>query len=278
MQRSTTFEVLGDMDSSCQFKYSQYWDKEKPVLLFLHGFMGGSADWADIAISLSDEYQSIAVDLPGHGKTVVTGGPDAYKMENCAAGLLCLMEELEISKCSLVGYSMGGRLALYLAVRFPEQFSKVVIESASPGLKTKQERQARIVRDEELSQLLKAGPLDQFLAKWYDQPLFATLKKDQVRFKELVKSRLNNDKAGLALSLRMMGCGAQPSLWEEFYKVKSLLFIIAGEKDEKFQKIGRKLAAECKMASLSIVRNAGHNVHFENFEEYVKQVRGFLRD
>jgi len=266
------------MHAPYQFNYTQQGDKENPALLFLHGFMGSVADWPGIVNSFSDEYLSIAVDLPGHGKTIVRGGAENYKMENCAAGLICLMEELKVNKCNLVGYSMGGRLALYLAVHFPDRFNKVVVESASPGLKTEQERQARIAQDEELACRLEADSLEEFLGKWYEQPMFVSLKKDAGRFRKVLESRLNNDKAGLGLSLRMMGSGAQPSLWEELCKVRVPLLLIVGEKDDKFLKIGRKMAAECKAASLGIVSNAGHNVHFDNLKEYVKQVRLFLKD
>lgn len=266
------------MDSPYQFNYTQQGDKEKPALLFLHGFMGSAADWSGIVNSFSNEYLSIAVDLPGHGKTVVMGGAEKYKMENCATGLICLMDELKVNKCSLVGYSMGGRLALYLAVHFPDRFGKVVIESASAGLKTKQERQARVTHDEKLAHRLEADSFEEFLREWYDQPLFASLRKDAGRFRKLLESRLNNDKAGLGLSLRVMGSGSQPSLWEELCKVGVPLLLIVGEKDDKFLKIGREMAAECKTASLSIVSNAGHNVHFDNPEEYVNQVSLFLKN
>lgn len=265
------------MDSPYQFNYTQQGDKEKPVLLFLHGFMGSAAEWSGIVDSFSDEYLSIAVDLPGHGKTIVRGGAENYKMENCAAGLICFMEELKMNKCNLVGYSMGGRLALYLAVHFPDRFGRVVIESASPGLKTKQERQARITHDERLAHRLEADSLEEFLGKWYEQPMFVSLKKDVGRFRKLLEGRLDNDKAGLGLSLRMMGSGAQPSLWEELCKVKVPLLLIVGEKDDKFLKLGREMAAECKTASLNIASNAGHNVHFDNPKEYVNQVRLFLK-
>ncbi|MBW1740869.1 MAG: 2-succinyl-6-hydroxy-2,4-cyclohexadiene-1-carboxylate synthase [Deltaproteobacteria bacterium] len=266
------------MNAPYQFNYTQHGDKEKTALVFLHGFMGRAADWADIVTSFSDEYLCIAVDLPGHGKTVVNGGTENYKMENCAARLIRFMDELKLSKCDLVGYSMGGRLALYLAVHFPERLGKVVIESASPGLKTEQERQVRIAHDEKLAHSLDANPLEQFLTQWYDQPLFASLKKDRERFRKLYESRLDNDKVGLSLSLRMMGSGAQPSLWGELYKVKVPVLLIVGEKDDKFQKIGWEMAAKCKMASLCVISDAGHNVHFDNSEEYIRQVRLFLKE
>ena len=96
--------------------------------------MGNSHEFDEAIQLLSDKFYCLTVDLPGHGKTQVLGGDEYYKMANTAHALINLLDELKIIKCFLVGYSMGGRLALYLTLHFPQRFPKVVLESASPGL------------------------------------------------------------------------------------------------------------------------------------------------
>ena len=119
-----------------KFHYSFRGNRAKPLILFLHGFMGDNKEFNEIISLLSDQFFSLTVDLPGHGKTRVLGGEKCYMMSNTAEALINLLDQLNVKKCFLVGYSMGGRLALYLNLHFPQYFSKVVIESASPGLKT----------------------------------------------------------------------------------------------------------------------------------------------
>ena len=276
------------MNSPYTFHSIQAGDKSNPAVLFLHGFLGNALDWGDVITFFSDEYWCLAVDLPGHGKTVVNGSEEAYRMENCAAGLVDLLDSLDIGKCDIVAYSMGGRLALYMAVNFPDRFERVVLESASPGLKTEQERQDRRAHDKILAERLETGSLKQFLKEWYDQPLFATLRQDKKRFAKMLTNRISNNKrgsatgsatsptTGLATSLHMMGAGVQPSLWGQLHKIQARPLLIVGEKDDKFKRIAAEMAPKCPRASVSVVDSAGHNVHWEKPEEYARTVKGFL--
>ncbi len=264
------------MRSPYIFHFTQVGDKSGPAVVFLHGFLGRAQDWGDVISSFSNEFWCLAVDLPGHGKTVVNGSEETYQMENCATGLVNFLDSLDIGKCDIVAYSMGARLALYMAANFPQRFERVVLESASPGLRTEQERQDRRARDNRLGQRLETDPLEQFLKEWYDQPLFASLRKDKGRFSRLLAGRMDNNKAGLATSLRMMGTGIQPSLWDDLHKIKAHLCLIVGEKDDKFRRIAAEMAPKCPKASVCIVEGAGHSVHWEKTEEYVRIVKSFL--
>ena len=268
------------MSALYSYQSIQVGEKSKPAVLFLHGFLGNAQDWSDVITFFSDEYWCLAVDLPGHGGTVVNGSNENYRMENCANGLVHFLDNLGIDKCNIVAYSMGGRLALYMVINFPDRFDRVVLESASPGLKTERERQDRWVHDDMLAERLEAGSLKQFLKEWYDQPLFATLKQDKKRFAKLLTDRTNNNKGGvatgLATSLRMMGTGVQPSLWDELHKIEARLLLIVGEKDDKFKRIAAEMAPKCPRASISIVKDAGHNTHWEKPEEFANQIKRFL--
>ncbi|MEG3842793.1 2-succinyl-6-hydroxy-2,4-cyclohexadiene-1-carboxylate synthase, partial [Microcoleus sp. herbarium14] len=219
-------------------------------------------------------YCCLAVDLPGHGKTRVSGDESCYNMTNTAQGLIHLLDDLQIDKCLLLGYSMGGRLALYMILHFPDRFEKVVLESASPGLKTEKDRSHRIQYDSHIAQQLENSNFKEFLLSWYDRPLFQSLKKSP-NFDRLIETRLANNPLELAKSLRNMGTGNQPSLWEKLAQNQIPLLLLAGEYDDKFITINTEIASLCPAASLEIVPKAGHNIHFENTDKFVAVVRQF---
>lgn len=245
-----------------------------PVLLFLHGFMGNVNDLNSVISQLSATFYCVAVDLPGHGKTQVLGGNECYTMSETAAGLIQWLDQFNINSCSLVGYSMGGRLALYLSLHYPERFNQVILESASPGLKTEKERLQRRQLDLKLANKLEKTPLEEFLQDWYNQPLFKSLKAHPY-FDQILENRLNNNPVELAKSLRNLGTGNQPSLWDKLSHNQVPLYLLVGERDKKFIEINQAMASLCPVAHLEIIPNCGHNIHVEHPQQWVKAVQAF---
>jgi 2-succinyl-6-hydroxy-2,4-cyclohexadiene-1-carboxylate synthase len=170
---------------------------------------------------------------------------------------------------------MGGRLALYLNLHFPQRFSKVVLESASPGLKTERDQAERIQRDLELAQQLEKIDFPIFLAKWYSQPLFASLNKHP-GFKFMLEKRLQNNPLELAKSLRHLSTGQQPSLWEKLKTNQNHLLLLVGEYDKKFRAINSEMLRLGESSQLKIISNCGHNIHFENPKEFALNVQRFI--
>jgi 2-succinyl-6-hydroxy-2,4-cyclohexadiene-1-carboxylate synthase len=259
-----------------QFHYSTIGHHNLPIILFLHGFLGDCHDFYQVISFLNNDFCCLTVDLPGHGNTIVTGGDDCYNMENTALGLIQLLNILNIDKCFLVGYSMGGRLALYLTINFPDKFTKVVLESASPGLKTQEEQLLRIARDSQLAQELETKDFKAFLNNWYAQPIFSSLKKYS-DFDSMIERRLENKPSELAKSLRNLSTGIQPSLWEKIQYNQIPLLLLVGEYDDKFKAINQEISAISKVSQLKIVRNSGHNIHWENVRDFTGEVRKFYR-
>ncbi|MEA5621580.1 2-succinyl-6-hydroxy-2,4-cyclohexadiene-1-carboxylate synthase [Nostoc sp. UHCC 0251] len=264
-----------------QFHYSLIGNPDKAAILFLHGFMGNIGEFDEAIKLLSDEFYYLTLDLPGHGKTQVLGGDEYYTMENTAHALINLLDELKIAKCFLVGYSMGGRLALYLTLHFPERFHKIVLESASPGLPTELEQLKRIKSDTQIGRKL-AISIEKtdwaiFLSNWYNQPIFGDI-KNHPEYDRMIAIRLQNDPHELDKSLRFMGTGCQPSLWQKLQNNKIPLLLIVGEYDEKFISINTEMAKICEYAQLKIISNAGHNIHFENTLAFVENIKVFLYD
>jgi 2-succinyl-6-hydroxy-2,4-cyclohexadiene-1-carboxylate synthase len=245
-----------------------------PLLLF-HGFMGCSADWKAVASVLHGDRYILAFDLPGHGGTEVLSD-EGYRMDRCAEELIGWLDQCGIDKCSAIGYSMGGRLALYLAVTYPERFESIVVESASPGLKSDEDRAERRKSDAALIDKLRSRTLEEFVTDWYRQPLFATLSASPAIYQEMIKRRLRNKPERLALSLAQMGAGAQESLWNQLGKISARVMLVAGEDDTKYRTILGEVHGLIAGSKFAVVAQAGHNTHLENPEGFVEVVNSFL--
>jgi 2-succinyl-6-hydroxy-2,4-cyclohexadiene-1-carboxylate synthase len=260
---------------------SGYWhietqgNRENPAILFLHGFMGDGKDWADIIRRLKGHYYCITIDLPGHGKTKIGSGKKPYTMCETAKKVIYLLDEISIKQCVIVGYSMGGRLALYLVLRYPERFRQGVLESASPGLQEKAERLSRIGHDHRIASALETTPLDLFLDQWYAQPIFESLKQHP-DFYNLLEKRKKNAPDGLARSLRDMGAGIQPSLWMRLKRNRIPLLLLTGEKDPKFGSIAHRMERMCPYAKVHTMSGCGHNIHFEKPSAFCASLRAFI--
>ncbi len=249
-----------------------------PVVLFLHGFMGEGADWMEVVDDLSEGYRCICPDLPGHGRNRPHSGTP-FTMDHAAAALLSRLDALNVRACGIVGYSMGGRLALYLALQHPDRFTRVVLESASPGIQNAEERNQREQHDLDLANRLESlSPelFSEFVTEWYNQPLFASLLRDPGRREQLLTRRLYNDPVGLAASLRGMGAGAQPSLWERLRGYTAPTVLLVGELDHKFRQIAEDMSEACPSMAVQCITGCGHNVHFENPSGYTMALKRFF--
>ncbi|MEE8404567.1 MAG: alpha/beta fold hydrolase, partial [candidate division Zixibacteria bacterium] len=206
--------------SACKHLYYEtQGDKQSPALLMLHGFLGSSKDWSEVTETLKEKFFCILPDLPGHGRTMPLADSD-YTMQSAAQSLLTILDREEIKKCSLVGYSMGGRLALYMAFEQTEYFSELILESASPGLKTEKERAARIESDRIVINRLKTQTMNEFITSWYSNSMFDSIRQDREKFEKLLKNRSENNSEALSKSLKFMGTGVQPPLWDILPELK----------------------------------------------------------
>lgn len=215
-------------------------------------------------------------DLPGHGRRAGEIEPARFSLSATLAGVRAVHRR---AAGSLIGYSMGGRLALHFARRHPDLVDRLVLESASPGLESDAERVARRAADEKLAVMLEREGLEAFVRHWEGLPLFASqqaLSADQRA--EVRRGRLTNDARSLAASLRGVGTGVLPALWSDLGSVAMPVLILVGGLDTKFADIGRRMADRLPNATLRVVEGAGHNVHLERPSEWCGAVSDFLRD
>lgn len=253
---------------------------EGEPLALLHGFTGSSANWEEVTAVLAPHFRVITIDLLGHGRTDSPTNPAHYQMEKVAADVTAVLQRL-ISPASLrfnlLGYSMGGRLALYIALHYPHLIQSLILESASPGLATDAERTERRRRDEALADKIEREGIRPFVDFWENLPLWDSQQSlsDEVR-QILRQQRLQNNPTGLANSLRGMGTGAQPSFWARLDALQMPVLLLAGELDRKFVGIGQQMAAKIPSGQFQIVPGAGHTVHLEETAVFSKSVLNFL--
>jgi 2-succinyl-6-hydroxy-2,4-cyclohexadiene-1-carboxylate synthase len=162
----------------------------------------------------------------------------------------------------IIGYSMGGRIALQLACRFPQLVRRLTLISASPGLESSHARRARLLADQRLAQQLRRSTMREFLNHWYHQPLFKEF-RTHPSFLAQYHRRLRQDPVVMAQSLEDFSVGAQPSLWAEIPRLRFPFELICGERDTKFVDIARRMQALNPQIHLTVVAKAGHVVHWE---------------
>jgi len=242
-------------------------------LVCLHGFMGNAADWDPLRELLPD-VELLPLELPGHGVREVD---DAFTFESVAEDLLASMDAAGLERPHLLGYSLGGRLALYLACRHPDRFASLILESASPGLDGGEEQRLRCMVDDARAETLRSIPLKTFLEDWYRQPLFASLDHRSDLREELVERRLKNNPSALAQAISSLSPGRQPSLWSDLEKVSCPVLLIAGELDRKYTSLAMAMEEALPMAELSLVDGAGHCVHAEHPYEMAHRIQRFLK-
>ncbi len=248
--------------------YTLSGDRDLPPLLLLHGWMGNCEDYREVIEQLKSRFYCIAIDLPGHGKTQ-TQDEIGYNFIDTVRGVVRLLDNLNIERCTIAGYSFGGRLALYLALEFPDRCDRVILESTSPGLATGAERQARIDRDLQIIDRLITEDFADFIEAWYRQPLFIGIDKHP-KFLDLIHRRIaTNQPHRLAKSLQYAGLGMQPYLGERLKNSTKPLLLLVGALDRKFVDLNRIIERECQVATLKIVPNCSHNIHFQQSQTWI---------
>lgn len=233
-----------------------------PTLVFLHGFLGSHQDFNRLASRLiqAECGRCVLFDLPGHGQSIALDA-NTYSFHGAAEAILQTIEHDGIHQPILYGYSMGGRLALYLALRWPDRFTAAFLESTSPGIEHPIQQLARRHQDEILADRI-AEDFSTFLDRWYQADLFRSL-KHHPQFPALLDRRRQNHPQELARSLRGLGTGVQPSLWSALTQAQIPLYLLAGTQDSKFCAINQRMQGLCPTAQLHLIPEVGHNLQVE---------------
>ncbi|MCP5062622.1 MAG: 2-succinyl-6-hydroxy-2,4-cyclohexadiene-1-carboxylate synthase, partial [Ignavibacteriae bacterium] len=240
-------------------------------IVFLHGFTGSSFDWEFLFNKLPDGFEPIIIDLLGHGKTSTPKNFKNYSVKSQIEFLDKIFKKLNIAKPILVGYSMGGRLALSYLFSYTENVEAVILESTSFGLKTKAERDERIISDEILTNQIRNSSIEKFIESWMKIPLFDSQNKllQRTRNEQTENKISTNNVVGLTNSLLGFGTGNMNNYFNELEKVNTEILLLTGRLDSKFTEIAIEANSLLPNSHHSIVGDAGHNVHLEKPEEFL---------
>ena len=254
--------------------YKTWGNPQNSCIVFLHGFLGTSADWDTIIPHFEKDYFCIAVDLPGHGQT--NADDDfSYSINDTSKALIQFLSEICKKSFVLVGYSMGGRLGLYTALTKSQSISKLILESCSPGIESKEDRAKRVTSDQKWADKLLNLPPKQFLDEWYSQSIFESLRKNK-NFAEMMEKRAHYNPASTSKSLMGKSQGVQSPLWDKLHKLATPVLLISGEYDKKYVSLMERMNKKIQNCSFSIIKSAGHNTHFERSERFITAIKEFL--
>jgi 2-succinyl-6-hydroxy-2,4-cyclohexadiene-1-carboxylate synthase len=249
---------------------------ELQPIVFLHGFMGSGADWREICELLAEDYYCVCPDLPGHGANTVRDFEAQLALAGLASELQALCAGLGPKAPFVVGYSLGGRVALHAALLQPSRMKALVLESASPGLEGALEREARLATDDARSAALLANGLPAFTKSWYATPLFQSLHRYPMLLAKLQAARAANDARWLAKVVRELSPGRAASGWAGLASIQTRTLLVAGALDVSYSAIVQRMAASMPTATMLIMPDAGHNVHLEEPVAYAQALRKFM--
>lgn len=250
----------------------------RPVVL-LHGFTGCARAMAGIADGLRDSYRVISLDLVGHGQSDSPSDPAAYTMPRCAGQVASVLDALELPPAHLIGYSMGGRVALSLCASQPKRVASAILIGARAGIADREARAARIQSDEALADRIQRDGIPAFVEFWSAQAFQPSERRiGASAAAEARQLRLANRADGLAASLRGMGAGAQPPLHDRLASIELSICLAVGEEDEKFRAAAEELAQALPNARIESVAAANHAAHLENPTAFMDMARRFFAE
>lgn len=234
------------------------WDGRPPTLLALHGFTGTGADFTPLAQRI--RYGLVAPDLIGHGRTEAPTTLEPYRMRAVVEMVSALLPEAPV----VLGYSMGARLALALALARPEAVRALVLISGTPGIEDAAEWAERAAIDDERARRVESLGVRRFLDEWMREPIIATQQRIDPAFAaERAERQRTHTAAGLANSLRGMGTGAMASMWHRLDALRCPVLLVTGDEDPKFTAIAARMQARIPDARHVTIGEAGHAPHLE---------------
>jgi 2-succinyl-6-hydroxy-2,4-cyclohexadiene-1-carboxylate synthase len=248
-------------------------------LLLLHGFTGRGTSWAEHAPALARRFRLVTVDLPGHGRSGTAKDPARMSVERTSDDLVEILGRLDAIPANVLGYSLGSRIALRLAIARPDAVSRLILESPSAGIADPDERAARQVADDALADRIERDGIADFVTTWERSPVFAThasLAPALVARQRAI--RLASNPHGLAASLRGAGQGAMEPLHDRLAAVSTPTLVIAGALDAVGRPRAERVASSIPEARLALLEGVGHTPHLEAPAAFRRLITDFLQE
>jgi len=236
-----------------------------PALVLLHGFTNTGHCWEPVIGALGERYKALAPDIRGHGRA-------SDRVPVTLEAVIADVAAIAPPAFTLAGYSMGGRIAVHVALALPARVQRLVLIGASPGIADRAQREVRRGDDERLAGELERSTIEQFARRWATTPVLA----DQPASVKAAAhaDRLRSAPQGLARALRGLGTGALPSAWERLGELAMPVRLVVGERDQRFCTIAREMAAAIPDARVVVVPGAGHAVHLEAPDRVAAAIAG----
>ena len=245
-------------------------------VLFLHGFSGSSNCWKSIRKEINAP--TIAMDIPGHNKSYFLNLNEDYTYKDFRTELFLILNKLNVKKVHLLGYSMGGRLAISFAQKYPETVKSLILESSSLGLVSMEEKEIQTKQDNNLISKIN-NSMDRFVSHWKENLLFDKQESRNLNaYNELNNNRLKHNKHQLSKSLLSFSKSNMPAFIEAFSTFDCPVFLINGKDDTKYIKINRDMMKIHKKSKQFIINNSSHNVHLENTDSFIDTVNNIINN
>ena len=246
-------------------------------VFFLHGFTGCAIDWLPVVPLLNKKFNYYLVDLVGHGKSSSPKENYYYCIDSIVNQLKEIILSCSNSKIVLVGYSMGGRIALNFALQNAALLNGLVLESSTWGISEETLRRERVQQDEILADFIENNPIEKFIDYWMNIDLFNSQKRFSIEMLgQIREQKLANNITGLANTLRYSGTGTMKPLYDNIKDILLKTLLITGELDSKFTDINEQMVNLFTNAEHKIIKNAGHNTHLEEPQRFIKEINKFL--
>jgi 2-succinyl-6-hydroxy-2,4-cyclohexadiene-1-carboxylate synthase len=232
-----------------------------PATLLLHGFLGSGEDWDPVIAQTKVTRRWIIPDLPGHRRSAYAPH-ESYSYAGVVDALCDILARERLSQVSVCGYSLGGRLALALALARPATVSHLTVMSASPGIEEEVERSLRRDEDARRRDSILTHGLERFISDWYELPLFESLRYSQ-GFDDVLARRALHLPESIAHAVANFSPGVCPSLWPHLSELDVPVHLFAGELDRKYLAIQSSMQERLRRARTTIVPGVGHALHIE---------------
>ena len=234
-------------------------------------------DWVPVVTSLNKIFNYYLIDLVGHGKSDSPKEKHYYSIDSIVNQLKEIILTISNNKTVLAGYSMGGRIALSFALQNASMLRGLILESSTYGIIEEDLRNERIKQDEKLAEFIDNNPIDKFIDHWMNIDLFNTQRRfSNERLIRIREYKLENNKTGLANTLRCSGTGSMKSLYNNLKDIPVKTMLISGELDTKFTDINAEMVKLFPNAEHKKIKNAGHNTHLEEPQKFINEINNFL--
>jgi len=251
--------------------YEQYGSTNNPTLIFLHGFLGNHLDWHHTIEQLKDQFHCVAIDLPGHGNSVTTDLSIEKGFTHCHQLIRFCVNELGVSSFALVGYSLGGRIALdYARSQQDPRLTHLILESSHIGLQNERDKMQRYHSDLIWAESFATQPIEENLYEWYDQPIFDDLSDTEK--KGVIEHRMDNYGVYLANTLLATSLSQQTCALPFIQETALPISYFYGQNDNKFTQIANALPIK-KNINIHPFAGLGHNIHIQQPIIYAEQIK-----